>query len=250
MKVQRFDDPSTLAQSASLYIFKKIEEKILHGDRFVLGLATGATPKLTYEYLLTYLCVSTLNLENLFTFNLDEYIGLTADDSHSFYFEIQKYFCQPLMLCHPEFDVKTHAFIPNSNAQNIELECDDYEKKIRSIGGIDLQILGIGANGHIGFNEPGSDFTSRTRKVKLTEESRQSNAKYFGGDTSKVPTEAITVGIGTIMEAKEILLLATDSSKAAAIEELINESKPENEQSPATALKNRGNVQVLYSFPV
>lgn len=194
----------------------------------VLGLATGSTPLGLYRDLIRRHRDEKLAFARVTTFNLDEYIGLPADHPQSYHS-----FMRENLFRHVDLDpARTH--LPDGNAAEIAAECAAYEAAIRSAGGIDLQILGIGHDGHIGFNEPSSSLRSRTRIKTLTEQTVRANARFFGG-ADKVPRHAITVGVGTIFEARCCLLLATGTEKAAAVAAAVE--GPLTAMCPASALQ-------------
>ncbi|WP_257347912.1 glucosamine-6-phosphate deaminase [Pseudalkalibacillus decolorationis] len=223
---------STLSEKAAILIFNQIKSN----PRLVLGAATGDTPKGTYEQLVNRVKREGLNLSNINTVNLDEYVGLNAIHPQSYWNYMQENLYTPLNLS------KDQAFIPDGTAVDLEDECDKYEQRIERIGGIDLQILGIGRNGHIGFNEPFTSFSSRTHIVTLTESTRKANARFFS-NIKEVPTRAITMGISTIMKSKSIVLLASGEGKAAAVDKLL--SGKVDPAWPATILNEHPNVTLI-----
>jgi glucosamine-6-phosphate deaminase len=172
----------------------------------VLGLATGSTPLLLYRELIAL----KLDWRKVTTFNLDEYIGLPCEHPQSYHTFMWENLFKHVNIA------KRNVHIPDGNAKDIPKFCAKYERQIRAAGGIDLQVLGIGTDGHIGFNEPTSSLASRTRIKTLTRQTISDNARFFGG-LGKVPHHVITMGIGTIMEARQILLLAFGPKKACAI---------------------------------
>ena len=180
----------------------------------VLGLATGSTPIKTYEYLVNKFNKDAVDFKKVKTFNLDEYIGLGKNDSQSYRFFMDKHLFSKVNI------KEKNIHIPNGLAKNITKECKRYEKEIEKAGGIDLQLLGIGRNGHIGFNEPDVKFEARTHKVKLDSDTIKANARFFDS-IDKVPKEAISMGIKTIMMSKKIILLASGENKAKAIRNLV-----------------------------
>lgn len=177
----------------------------------VLGFATGGTPLGLYKELIRMHKEEGLDFSKVTTFNLDEYVGLPPEHDQSYYF-----FMWENLFQHINVDLR-FVYIPMGMAQDIETFCEWYEAQILKAGGIDLQILGIGANGHIAFNEPGSSLGSRTRIKTLTGTTREANARFFK-DASQVPKYAITMGVGTVMDAKELILLASGESKTDAIQ--------------------------------
>jgi len=202
----------------------------------VLGLATGSTPIKTYEYLREKYQDDVVDFEETVTFNLDEYIGLGKDDPQSY-----RYFMDQHLFNHINIK-EENIFIPNGLVDEIDMECIRYEEEIRKHGGIDLQLLGIGRNGHIGFNEPNVNFEARTHKVSLDEDTIHANARFFDSAT-EVPTEAISMGIKTIMMSKKILLLASGKNKAEAINALIN--GPITPKLPASILQLHQDVTLI-----
>jgi glucosamine-6-phosphate deaminase len=194
----------------------------------VLGLATGSTPLGMYSELIRMHREEGLDFSRVVTFNLDEYVGLSGTDPQSY-----RYFMQKNFLDHINIDPRdTH--VPDGRALDFEAYCEQYERMIAEEGGIDLQVLGIGSDGHIAFNEPGSSLGSRTRLKTLTEETVRDNARFFGSQ-GEVPRLAITMGVGTILESRQCLLLAAGDSKATAIRDTIE--GPITAQVTASALQ-------------
>ena len=202
----------------------------------VLGLATGKTPEPFYESLVSMHQQQGLDFSKVTTFNLDEYVGLSPKHPGSYAFYMQQH-----LLSKVNID-PTNTFLPDGMATDIPEECCRYEGQILERGPIDLQILGIGRDGHIGFNEPMSSFGSRTRIKTLTPETRQDNQQYFDGKES-VPKHVITMGIATILEAKEILLIAYGEAKAKAIAAMVE--GPLTASLPARALQFHPTVKSL-----
>lgn len=243
MEIKTFSSYEDLSRTAAQETFDAIKHGLTNDNKFVLGLATGATPVAMYRILIQLLSESTLDLSQFYTFNLDEYVGLTRDNPRSYYAEMMEQFWKPLKDNNPTFNLD-HGNIPNGETFDTEIECNTYEEIIKQVGGIDLQILGLGTNGHIAFNEPGSAGDSRTRVVAIDEETRKVNAeKFFDGDISKVPTQAITMGIGTILEAKNISLLVSGESKREIFDKLKNTTEP-TADNPSTFLRNHPRVTV------
>ena len=178
---------------------------------FVLALPTGGTSVDLYKNLVRFNQENVLSFERVITFNLDEYVGLPITHPESYHsFMFRNFFD------HIKID-KKQINILNGNAENLEKECHDYEEKIKHYGGIDLFLGGVGQNGHIAFNEPGSVFDSKTRVIDLTPNTIAANSRFFGNDISLVPTRALTVGLGTIMKAKEAVIMATGLKKSQAL---------------------------------
>lgn len=176
----------------------------------ILGLATGSTPIGMYKELIRRYKEDGLDFSDVISFNLDEYIGIPETNTHSYH-----YFMDDNLFNH--INVKReNIHVPNGNPKNIEEECKSYDTAIEAKGGVDLQILGIGNNAHIGFNEPDSKFAATTQKVKLADGTIEANARFFA-TIDEVPKFAISMGIGTIMKAKKIVLLASGKNKAQAI---------------------------------
>ncbi len=189
---------------------KIVADRIRKKPNLVLGLATGSTPLGLYRELIRMHKEEGLSFSKVTTFNLDEYVGLPRTHDQSYYF-----FMWENLFKHIDIDPR-FIHVPDGMANDVEAHCEWYDNEIMRWGGIDLQILGIGANGHIAFNEPGSSLGSRTRIKTLTEQTMKDNARFFKS-IDEVPRLAITMGIGTIMEAKEVILLANKTSKADAV---------------------------------
>ncbi|MGE7664719.1 glucosamine-6-phosphate deaminase [Ureibacillus composti] len=232
MKIIRVKDYEEISKTACSYLLKKVE-KI---KQPVLGLATGSTPEGLYRQLIEAYKNGSLSFKNVKTFNLDEYINLDQTNPNSYYYYMKKYLFDWIDI------PKEQIHLPNGKAQDLETECLDYENKIKQAGKIDIQILGIGLNGHIGFNEPGTAFTSRTHVITLDESTREANAKFFPS-IDDVPTHAITMGIETIMESDEILLLVSGEQKATALNRLLNGEI--SEEFPASILHRHKKVTVI-----
>ncbi|KGR88375.1 glucosamine-6-phosphate deaminase [Lysinibacillus boronitolerans] len=222
-----------LSEVAATIFSKQIQEK----PDSVLGLATGGSPVGMYKKLVARHQAGHLSFKKVQTFNLDEYVGLEQTSPAS-YFTFMHENLFNFVDIQPE-----NIHLPNGKAANLAEECAAYDKRIEEAGGIDLQLLGIGVNGHIAFNEPGTSFDSKTNIVELTESTRTENAIYFD-DPSEVPTHAITMGIQSIMKAKEIILIAFGEKKLPAIEKL--KSGHITEEFPASQLLNHPNVTIIY----
>ncbi|MDR2468164.1 MAG: glucosamine-6-phosphate deaminase [Spirochaetaceae bacterium] len=178
---------------------------------FVLGLPTGSSPLGIYRELISLNKMGKLSFEHIITFNMDEYVGLDAAHPQSY-----KAFMRENLFKHIDIP-EAQTNILNGMAADLAGECDNYEKKIIEAGGIELFLGGMGEDGHIAFNEPGSSLTSRTRIKTLTKETREVNSRFFEGDPAKVPATALTVGVGTIMEAREVVIIACGRRKARAL---------------------------------
>ncbi|WP_309545301.1 glucosamine-6-phosphate deaminase [Virgibacillus dokdonensis] len=208
MKVRNYEELSER-------IGEMVIEKVNALEKPVLGLATGSTPEGLYEYLINQYKAEKVSFEHVVTFNLDEYVGLEKEDINSY-----NYYMNEKLFKH--IGIPAHqTYLPNGNALDLNEEAINYEKRIKQAGNIDLQILGLGLNGHIGFNEPGTPFTSRTHIVQLDESTRQANARFFIS-LDEVPTQAITMGIKTIMESEQIVLLVSGEGKAGALKRVVN----------------------------
>ena len=191
-----------------------IAELIQKKPNCILGLATGSTPVGTYKELIRLHKEEGLDFSKVITFNLDEYVGLLPDHDQSY-----RSFMNVNLFNHINIK-KENTNVLDGMADDIPAACEAYEKKIKKSGGLDIQLLGIGANGHIAFNEPGSSLGSRTRVKTLDEGTRKDNARFFKS-MDEVPQYAVTMGIGTIMEARELILLANKDNKAEAISKTV-----------------------------
>ncbi len=229
--VKIFQDPQKGSQFAAAEIAKLLREKQSRNEKCVLGLATGSTPKTLYAELVRLHREEGLSFKNVITFNLDEYYPIDNDAWQSYNSYMQRH-----LFDHVDIDRK-NIHIPNGELpkEEIKKHCADYEKQIEEAGGIDLQILGIGNNGHIGFNEPGSSIYSKTRLISLDNSTRLANTYEFA-NISQVPRLAITMGINTILKAKKIILLAWGPAKAPVIQKAAEGHV--SEQIPASLLQH------------
>lgn len=218
---------------ATAKIFKDI---ITEKPDAVLGLATGSTPIGLYNKLIEMNRNKEINFSNVKTINLDEYVGLGEENSQSY-----RYFMNDKLFNHINID-KANTFVPNGLAENLEKEAKSYDKKIEELGGIDIQILGIGNNGHIAFNEPDDFLISETHVTNLSQSTIEANSRFFKS-INDVPTRAITMGIGSIMKAKKILLLVKGEDKVRAVKELLNGDI--TTKNPATILKLHEDVTII-----
>lgn len=232
MNIIEFESKDQLGKEAAAIIARTIAAK----PDAVLGLATGGTPIETYKELIQLHQAHQLSFKQTKTINLDEYAGLDPEHENSYMTYMKRHLFDHIDLPQDQY------FLPNGNAAHLEKECLRYDQLIEDVGGIDLQLLGIGQNGHIGFNEPGTPFNSKTHVVQLDENTRQANARYFSS-IDEVPTHAITMGIASILSSKKILLLASGKSKAKVIQYL--EQAEIHPDFPASALKLHEDVTVL-----
>lgn len=201
---------------AAHYIAARIKEKAARtNEPFVIGLCTGSTPIETYAELIRMVKAGELSFKNVISFNMDEYVGLPVEHPESYHSFMHKYLFD-------QIDEKPeNIHILNGNAPDVEAECAAYEKAIVDAGGFDLFLGGVGEDGHIAFNEPFSSLSSRTRVVTLTQDTREVNARFFDGDPTKVPAQALTVGVATVLSSKEVVILAFGSKKARALKDAI-----------------------------
>ena len=206
IKVSITKDYGEMSKRAARLIADSIRNK----PNLVLGLATGSTPLGCYKELIRMHKEEGLNFSNVVTFNLDEYLGLPPTHPQSY-----RYFMDENLFRHVNIKMK-NTHVPDGLSNDTRKTCEEYEEAIKKSGGIDLQLLGIGGNGHIAFNEPGSPFDSRTRVVSLSERTIKDNARFFKS-IDEVPRQALSMGMGTIIEARKIVLLASDAGKAGAV---------------------------------
>ena len=207
-------DYEELSHWTAGYIARQIKAVGI-GKPFVLGLPTGSSPLGTYKELVNMHKNGVLSFANVITFNMDEYVGLPKDHPQSYYRYMWDNF-----FSHIDID-RNNVHILDGMAEDLANECDAYEVAIAAAGGIDLFLGGIGTDGHIAFNEPGSSLVSRTRVKTLTMDTRIDNARFFGGDTAQVPATALTVGVGTIMDAREVVIVVSGPGKARALQQAV-----------------------------
>ena len=232
MEVLIFENDANASEYAARMFAKLIREK----PDAVLGLATGSTPCLLYAELRRQHEETGLDFSGITSFNLDEYVGLDGEHPSSY-----RYFMQQVLFDHVNVN-RDRVHLPNGKSNDVPATCTDYEKSISAAGGIDLQVLGLGSDGHIGFNEPSSSLASRTRIKTLTRETREDNARFFDSP-EEVPRHCITMGIGTIMDARQIVLLAFGDRKAAAVQQVVE--GPISAMWPATILQMHPSAVVL-----
>ena len=184
---------------------------------FVIGLPTGSTPLGTYKELINLYKAGKVSFENVVTFNMDEYVGLDENHPQSYHYFMWENFFKHINI------KKENVNILDGMAKDLQAECDAYEKKIASYGGIKLFLGGVGCDGHIAFNEPGSSLSSRTRVKTLTQDTVIVNSRFFDNDINQVPKTALTVGVGTVCDAEEVMILITGHNKAVALKHAIEE---------------------------
>ena len=212
------DDFESMSKWVAYYVAQKIRKAEPTAENpYVLGLPTGSSPLGVYRELVKLHKDGMVSFKNVVTFNMDEYVGLAEDHPQSYH-----YFMQENLFGHVDIP-KENINIPNGNAKDLEQECWEYEQKIKKAGGIDLFLGGIGEDGHIAFNEPGSSLSSRTRVKTLTYDTRVANARFFDGKVDKVPKIALTVGVGTVMDAHRVIILVSGIKKARALRKMIEE---------------------------
>jgi glucosamine-6-phosphate deaminase len=214
-----------------------IEALVRRRPSAVLGLATGSSPLPIYDELARRHATEGLSFADCHGFALDEYVGLAPGHPESYREVVRREFTERV-----DID-PSHVHGPDGSATDVPAACSQYEDAIRAVGGIDLQILGIGTDGHIGFNEPGSALTSRTRIKSLTEQTRTDNARFFDGDPDRVPHHVITQGLGTISDARHVVLVAMGEGKAGAVRDLVE--GPVRAFCPASILQMHRHVTVL-----
>lgn len=233
MQVIIFDDAQQIADSAAEWVAELINKK----SNPVLGLATGSTPISLYKALVNKHKSGELSFKNTTSFNLDEYLGIDGSNVQSY-----RHFMNENLFDHVDID-KSKTFLPTCNqGENPREQGLAYEEKIRQKGGVDLQILGIGANGHIGFNEPTSSLASRTRIKTLTQQTLDDNSRLFSDDEFQ-PTLAMTMGIATILDARYVLLMATGKNKAKAVKDMVTGAL--SAVCPASSLQLHENAIIL-----
>ncbi|MGP4073363.1 glucosamine-6-phosphate deaminase [Piscibacillus sp. B03] len=234
MDIVQVNSYEKLSNLAATYILSTIHSY----KEPVLGLATGSTPIGMYNRLIELYINGEISFKDVTTFNLDEYVGVSRNNENSYY-----YYMNDVLFRQVDIEDR-NIHLPNGNTQDLQQECISYESKINSKGPIHLQILGLGANGHIGFNEPGTSFESETHVVKLDHTTREANSRFFNS-IYEVPDYAITMGIATIMRSQNILLLVSGEEKENAYYNLLNGDL--SETFPASILQKHPNVTVIYN---
>lgn len=209
-------DYNSLSQWAANYVVNKINAANPTPDKpFVLGLPTGSSPLGMYNGLIKHYQEKRVSFKHIITFNMDEYVGLPKDHPQSYHTFMWSNFFN-----HVDID-PANVNILNGNASDLEAECAAYEAKMKAVGGVDLFLGGIGPDGHIAFNEPGSSLSSRTRIKTLTHDTIIANSRFFSNDVKKVPKTSVTVGVGTILDAKEVLIMVNGHNKARALAQAV-----------------------------
>ena len=232
MKLITVDNYEELSKVAARELASTIKEK----PNAILGLATGGSPVGMYKELIKMYQDGELDFSKIKTVNLDEYVGLNPEHEQSY-----RHFMNENLFNHVNININ-NTIVPNGLAQDLNVECKEYDKKIEELGGIDVQLLGVGNNGHIAFNEPDKELYSGTHVITLTEDTIKANSRFF--DTiDEVPKRAITMGLGEIMKAKKIVLIASGESKAEAIKGLF--SGKITTENPASMLQMHRDVTVI-----
>lgn len=208
-----------LSQWAANYVVSNIKAANPTAEKpFVLGLPTGSSPMGMYKALIKHYQEKRVSFQHIVTFNMDEYVGLPKDHPQSYHTFMWSNFFSHI-------DINpANVNMLNGNASDLEAECAAYEAKMKAVGGVDLFLGGIGADGHIAFNEPGSSLSSRTRIKTLTQDTIIANSRFFDNDVNKVPKTSVTVGVGTILDAKEVLIMVNGHNKARALAQVVEGS--------------------------
>ncbi|MBB4037118.1 glucosamine-6-phosphate deaminase [Dysgonomonas hofstadii] len=223
-------DYNSLSQWAANYVVSKINTAQPTKEKpFVLGLPTGSSPLGMYKALIKHNKEGRVSFKNIITFNMDEYVGLPKDHPQSYYTFMWENFFN-----HIDIEA-SNVNILNGNAADLTAECEAYEAKMKAVGGVDLFLGGIGPDGHIAFNEPGSSLSSRTRIKTLTKDTIIANSRFFDNDVNKVPKTSVTVGVGTVLDAKEVLIMVNGHNKARALAQAVEGSV--NQMWTITALQ-------------
>lgn len=231
IKVKNYEQMSR--QAANL-----ISAQVIVKPNSVLGLATGSTPLGTYKQLIKWYQKGDIDFSETVSVNLDEYVGLDGSNDQSYRYFMNENFFKAINI-KPE-----NTFVPSGIAENLDEECSNYDKNIKNLGGIDLQLLGIGVDGHIGFNEPGDCFEKNTHVVDLHESTIEANARFFD-KPEDVPKKAVTMGMASIMQAKKILLIANGKAKEDVLNKALFGSV--TPKIPASILQLHPDITVIYS---
>lgn len=233
MKIIKAKDYADLSRKAA----NIISAQVIIKPKCVLGLATGSSPIGTYKQLIDWYNKDDIDFSSVTSVNLDEYVGLKEGHDQSY-----RYFMEDNFFNHVNID-KTKTFVPNGNAENLDEEGKRYDQLISDLGGIDLQLLGIGHNGHIGFNEPDHEFEKMTHVVDLVETTIEANARFFDS-IDDVPKQAVSMGIKSIMQAKKILLIVNGNDKFEILKESL--TGPITPHVPASVLQLHADLTVVY----
>lgn len=238
MRLYIYDNKAAVGAWSAEYVANRIREFKPTADKpFVLGLPTGSTPLPTYKELIRLHKEEGLSFKHVITFNMDEYCGLPRDHPESYHSFMWNNFFKHI-------DINpANVNLLDGNAEDLGKECEEYERKIEAAGGVELFLAGIGPDGHIAFNEPGSSLRSRTRIKTLAYDTIVANARFFDNDVTKVPHMALTVGVGTVMDAREVLLLVTGPHKALALSKAIEEGI--NHMWTCSALQNHQRALIV-----
>ncbi|MCF0146914.1 MAG: glucosamine-6-phosphate deaminase [Clostridium sp.] len=215
---------------------KEMAKVVKNNPKAILGLATGGSPMGMYKELIRMNKDGEIDFSKVTTVNLDEYVGLSGDHPQSY-----RYFMNENLFNHINID-KNNTYVPNGLAENIEEECKNYDEKIANLGGTDLQLLGIGNNGHIAFNEPDEDLVAGTHLTGLTQDTIEANARFFDS-IDEVPKTALTMGLGGIMKSKKIIVIASGESKAEAVKAMVKGKISTN--MPASMLQMHRDVVII-----
>ncbi|ERJ13678.1 glucosamine-6-phosphate deaminase [Haloplasma contractile] len=234
MKVEICNTYEEISKKAAAFIIEQVNQV----PNSVIGFATGSSPIGLYKELVRDYRENATSYKDVISFNLDEYFGINKDNDQSYY-----YFMKTHLFKHIDIK-KEHIHIPSGDSEDVLEECEFYNKKLAEHI-VDIQILGIGSNGHIGFNEPGTPFDQKTHVIELDEKTRQDNARFFNS-YDEVPQYAVTMGIKNILQARKILLIATGEKKADAVKRMIE--GPETIDLPASALQSHPDVTVLVDY--
>ncbi len=218
MRIVIHENYLSISKWTAHYIAKKINDFAPTKENpFILGLPTGSSPIGTYDELVAMYNAGEISFKNVITFNMDEYVNIAETHPESYHYFMNKYFFSHIDI------PKENINILDGNASDLDKECEEYEEKIKKVGGINLFLGGIGPDGHIAFNEPGSSLNSRTRVKTLTHDTILANARFFDNDHKKVPKTALTVGVGTVMDADEVIILVSGYNKATALKKVVEE---------------------------
>ena len=228
---------SDVEKWVALYLKDKLNAQRTKKEAFVCGLPTGSTPLKVYNHLVNYYRKQQVSFHKCITFNMDEYVGLAVDDVNSYHYYMKHNFFNHI-------DISTENInVLNGLAGDLKKECLEYENKIKNVGGCDIWLCGVGKNGHIAFNEPYSSLYSRTRDKDLDPQTILDNAQFFNNDIEQVPKKALTIGIKTIMDAEQVIVMATGYGKASAIRSVIERAV--SHVYPISILQMHSNVLIV-----